>query len=491
MDVVKNEKRGLKKQILEFFYREEVPYSPALMRIILPLVLLAVVVPRWQHARELFSTDGAPAPLAIGYGMENFPPAPDGAVAVAMMTLLVISLVTSALGWFTRPSLMLAFGLYAYLNLLDCLSFMTKYSAISTHLLFLLSLSQCGSVWSIDAWRSGCKEPPKSAVWPQRLMALFIGLVYLGAATTKLHTEGYFTSEQLRTWLMTDVNNANPFGEWLSFYPAVIIGMAHVAILWQLVFVFVVWRPGLRWLVLGMGVFFHASTTPLLGLYIFPLVMITSYLSFLTENDHRRLASWFRRSILNRNAGEAITTLRRPAPAALTSGMAWLSVVLATTLTGVAAEQMLDPYGLRGESGPRALKPVSPELAEQMRRSPQPIAVEDRILSLDVGTQLLMGVLVNSETEFEHGEDVLVQVSLSPPHDDLWMVCCLLDETNREVQRSGQIVLRERLRADWRFLQSEFTPPGRYSITLHAEGREIARRSVTLKPRRRTTIDGR
>ena len=481
MDVAGSQKNGLRAQLREFFYREEVPFSLALIRIILPLVLLAVVIPRWQHSRELFSTDGAAAPLAIGYGMQNFPVAPDGAVAVAMMTALAVSLVTSALGWFTRPSLMLAFGLYTYLNLLDCLSFMTKYSAIATHLLLMLSLSQCGSVWSIDAWRSGQKEPPKSAVWPQRLMALFIGLVYLGAATTKLHTNEYFTSEQLRTWLMTDVNNSNPLGEWLSFYPAVIIGMAHIAILWQLVFVFVVWRPKLRWIVLGLGVFFHASTTPLLGLYIFPLVMITSYLSFVTETDLRRFASWFRRRFLDRSSTRDAGPTRRPAPAAFTSGTAWLVVVLATTLTGVAAEQLLDPYDLRSESGPCELKPVSAELAEQIRRAPQLVAVEDRILSLDVGSELLLGVLVNSQSEFTYGDDVLVQVSLSPPHDDLWMVCCLLDETNREIHRSGQIVIRERLRADWRFSLSELTPPGRYSIVLHAEGREVARRPVTVK----------
>lgn len=471
---------GWKQQLSEFFYREEVPYSLALMRIILPCVLLLVVAPRWQHARELFSTDGAPAPLAVGYGLVSFPPAPDGTLAVAMMTTLAVALVTSAIGWFTRPSLMIACGLYTHLNLLDCLSFMTKYSAIATHLLFLLSLSQCGSVWSIDAWRAGLAESPRSAVWPQRLIALFIGLVYLGAATTKLHTDEYFTSEQLRTWLMTDVNNANPIGEWLSFYPAIIIGMAHIAIIWQLVFVFVVGRPGWRWIVLGLGVLFHLATTPLLGLYIFPAVMITSYLAFLSEEDMSRLGKKLQIGVFSESAVEGRSMQVPHLPRMLTSVTAWLCVVLAVTLTGVAAERLLDPYDRQSDSGPGQLKPVPESLAMRMTRSPEPVAVEDRILSFDVGTELLLGVLVDVQSEFSLGEGFVAQLSLSPPHDDLWLVCSLVDEANREVFRSGQIVLRERLRADWRFAPQAL-PPGRYSLVLYADDREVARKPVVLK----------
>ncbi len=45
----------------------------AVVRMLLPAVLLLVMVPRWFHARELFSLDGAPAPLADNYGYFDFP----------------------------------------------------------------------------------------------------------------------------------------------------------------------------------------------------------------------------------------------------------------------------------------------------------------------------------------------------------------------------------------------------------------------------------
>ena len=54
--------------VRHFLFAEEVPYGLAIVRMLLPLALLAAVIPRWFHARELFSVDGAPAPLWYAYG---------------------------------------------------------------------------------------------------------------------------------------------------------------------------------------------------------------------------------------------------------------------------------------------------------------------------------------------------------------------------------------------------------------------------------------
>ena len=164
-----------RNSLTEFFFAEEVPYGMAVVRMLLPAVLLLVMVPRWFHARELFSLDGAPAPLADNYGYFDFLPVPSGPMAVALATLLVLTLLTSSLGWCTRLSLCVSLVLYTYLNLLDCLSTLTKYSAIAAHGLLILSISNCGSVWSIDgflkrrALRCGRPEERRHAARHTRL----------------------------------------------------------------------------------------------------------------------------------------------------------------------------------------------------------------------------------------------------------------------------------------------------------------------------------
>ena len=246
----------------------------------------------------------------INYGFPELLPALPGAVAVLMMSALILFLLTSMIGWCTRFSLFASMILYTYLNLADSTGTMTKYSVIATHVLFILSCSRCGAIWSVDAWLEGNRskklpwpgeasvEWPKSAAWPRRLLQLLIGCVYFGAGITKIHTAEYFTGEQLQAWLLTNVNNHNPIGEYLAQYPALLIAFAYIAIVWEILFVFVAWRGLGRMLSLGMGVMFHVMTTLMLGLYIFPIICISTYFAFADESDFRYFAHklrWLRR----------------------------------------------------------------------------------------------------------------------------------------------------------------------------------------------------
>lgn len=478
--------RSLRSSWQSFFYREEVPFSLALLRILLPLVLLIVVVPRWVHSRELYSTDGAAAPLAINYGWPDFFPEPNGTVAVALVSVLAVSLLMSAAGWWTRTSLLISAALFGYLNMLDCLSSITKYSVISTHFLVLLGLSNCGAIWSVDSLLRPSSLPrrrifgaettlPVAVVWPRRLIQLLIGLIYFGAATTKLQTEAYFTSDQLRWWMMTNVNRANPMGEWLSAYPSILIAMAYAAIVWQIIFVFISWRGIGRLFALGFGATFHFSTAPLLGIYVFPMVMISSYVSFFDEKDMLQIGRWARRLGLDQ-------WLTRPVhvPKWAASGLAYATVLLVTSAVGVAAEYVIDPYGERRPEGKHPLPVLEAGFFERIPREPESIRETDKYHTVTIGTDVLGGVMMNSRNEFQRGERFLVQVSLTLLHGDQWIECNLLDPEGRLVQQVGQVVTRERLRAEWQFKVPTTLPPGTYSVVIRSGGQEIARRPVEI-----------
>ena len=122
MEVPTGRSQSFRQAVSRFFYREEVPYGPALVRILLPLILLVVMVPRWSHTREFYSADGATAPIALNYGYENFPPEVSGATSVAMMSVLIVSLACSSVGLMTRASLIVSTVLFMYLTMLDSVS---------------------------------------------------------------------------------------------------------------------------------------------------------------------------------------------------------------------------------------------------------------------------------------------------------------------------------------------------------------------------------
>jgi hypothetical protein len=488
-----------RNSLTDFFFAEEVPYGMAVVRMLLPAVLLLVMAPRWFHARELFSLDGAAAPLADNYGYFDFLPVPSGPLAVALATLLVLTLVTSSLGWCTRLSLCVSLVLYTYLNLLDCLSTLTKYSAIAAHGLLILLLSNCGAVWSIDSFlkrralkRGGIDNPDllkprRFAVWPRRLMQLMIGIVYLGAAFTKMHTPAFFSSDQMLHWLMTNVNNSNPIGEYLSFYPATLVVSAYITILWEVLFVFTAWRGWSRAIMLVLGITFHLGTTFMLGLYIFPLVCFSIYGAFLYEDDVRRLGGFFKRFEARgsrllarlRSVGESIgRAIPEASPRQAT--LAFGAVVLLVTFGGVGVEYQLDPMGARRAEGAWPLKELDPATVVPMLQRSERIRESDKYLSFSIGSDMLGDVLMDRKEVFHHGEAIVAQCTLNPPHEDMWIECNLHDADGHILDRVGQVADRSMLRVSYAFVLPESLLPGQYFLVVRSGGQEITRRPITL-----------
>jgi hypothetical protein len=494
---------GLRARIRDFFYKPEVPYGIALARIVLPLVLLFAMVPRWYFARELFSTDGAPILLWEAYGARPWLPTPSGAIAVAINSLVILTLVTSSLGWCTRISLALTTVGYVYLNTHEIIGTMNKYSVISTHILFLLSLSQCGSTWSIDNWlrrsrlaRRGVPpdllaQPRKFPAASRRLLQLFIGAVYIGAATTKLHVPAYFTGEQLATWMITDYNLPNFFGSRFAMHPSLLVTFAYIALAWETLFIFIAWRGAGRIAMLGLGVTFHMLTWLTLGLWVFPLVCYSTYFSFLNENDVERieatLARWRLRGRGFRSAVGRLLRERdlRPLPALrpATSHALFVALAVLVALGGVGLEYKLDPYGIRRPEGPYTLKALDPKRVSELLGPTERLRNEDKVLHFDVGSIFVAGAVLDRRTQFRQGETMRIQCGLCPPHEDLWIECNLHDSENRVVDTSGVFMGSENLRALFYYNLRDCTAPGDYSLVLRIAGEEIMRRPVKVLPR--------
>lgn len=482
---------GLRGRIREFFYAEEVPYGLALVRILLPLVLLIAVLPRWPRARELFSSDGAAAPLWHAYGMPDLLPTPSGAVAVALYGALVFFLLAVSAGWMTRFSLIITCLLYPYFEMLDMIGTLAKYSCICTHAFFLLSLSQCGAVWSVDAWlkqqrrgNAGLLPPPRSPVWPRRLLQLLVGVIYLGAAATKFHTPSFFSGDQLVYWMLTEVTAANPLGDHLATYPALIPMLSYTTIIWEVAFIFVAWRGYGRSIMLSIGVLFHIATWGMLGLIVFPLVYLALYMAWTDERDVTRWAEWTatgRAWVGGRTAGLRSALSRRAAWFGPAQSLAAYGLLMALT-TGVGAEvdRIRDPFGTRHAGDPPRLVPLTAEQTARLLRNDQRVRPEDMLFGFDIGSVTLGGIVVDRREKFAHGEDVIVQCSLIPPHEDMWVEFNLHDADGRIVRQHGQIMPREYARSSHTCRVNPDLPPGKYYWVLRYEGRDITRRPFEI-----------
>ncbi|OYW15793.1 MAG: hypothetical protein B7Z55_14750, partial [Planctomycetales bacterium 12-60-4] len=380
-------------------------------------------------------------------------------------------------------------------SLLDSISTLTKYSVITTHLLLLLSCSNCGALWSVDAWlarnqqRTSCL-PAVFPVWPRRLLQLLVGIVYFGAAITKMNTPTFLSGDQLQLWMLTHINFRHPLGEWLSLYPVLLKSMAYVTIVWEMTFVFLVWRGMWRPWVLAIGVIFHFMTTLTLGLFIFPMTCYCSYLAFIDEEDllwtRHQLRNWIRGSSwfpqqawttvvesCSRWIGDA-ARWRQPALAAFPA------VAVIVTGSGVGIEHWLDPYGVRRPEGPHELRPLTPEFAARLLSPPEPIRDKDKFFAIDTGTILVGDLLADRRRVYRHGEKMIAQCHLIPPHEDMWIECKILDGGNRLIDRAGNIAVRESFRLNFEYAVTAAMEPGDYTLLFETGGREVLRKRITV-----------
>ncbi len=502
---------NLKERFKQFFHSREVPYGIALVRMFVPMALLTDMVARFPYAREIYSTDGAPTPLWITYGYAKFLPEIPGTPAVALVALLILALAASSVGWCTRVSLALSTVLYFYFSLVDSISTMTKYSVIATHVLLLLSLSRCGDVWSVDSWLARRKRarggqadavaglPPRSPVWPQRLIQLMIGLVYFGAAMTKIHTPSYFSGDQIHSWIITTLHYDHIVGHWMTLWPGTLIVCGYVAIAWEVVFVFLAWKGWGRIVCLTLGVLFHLMTTLMLGLIIFPAICIAIYFSFANERDVERATVFIYRLRKRywparpaRTSTSQVPPVPQPLPVwrRVPSAAAYVATAVLVVGGGLALEYELDLYGLRRAEGRYTLEKIDRSFVENtLLNANVPVRDVDKFGVLKLGTVTMGNSLAYERTRFKPGETITAMCTVTPLHEDMWVDCALVDGLDQVLDRRGQVLARESLRANFSVPLPENLEPGRYAVVLKKGNRELIRRSFTLLPgaKRRST----
>jgi hypothetical protein len=489
--------------VRDFFHGLEMPHRLALVRICLAVTLVFPMAYRWFYAREIFSTDGAGISLWSIYDYPCPWLEPSGTVAVALTSVVVLALITSGLGWCTRLSLVVATTGYTYLNLLDILGTLNKSSAIASHFLLLLCFSQCGAVWSIDSWlarrrllRAGMPPelipgPAPAPRWPRRMMQIVLAAVYLSAALTKFQIRAYFTGEHLETWMLSTIHTPNLLGGYLAFHPAIVVLGAYATAMWELLFAFLIWKPMARRVMLPLGVFFHVMTCLTLGLFIFPMICLSSYAAFTTESEfdtlRRTVANLWRRVSFPFATGfRGLANLSdRLLPDLGPAGNreAFAVVLICTGVGGAVLEHKLDRFGERRSEGPYALQEVDPQDVAELITPTRRIEPEDKILNFDVGSVFVAGCLLDRRTTFRQGETVRVQCGLIPPHESTWIQCNLHDSQNRVVDTIGLFLSCDMLRALFYYNLGDCVKPGDYSLVLKLAGEEIMRRPITVLPR--------
>ena len=438
-----------------FFFAKESPAPQALVRILLCSVLLIPVGSRWPDARILYSSDGAPASISAWWPGTTPLPIPGGTACVVLYTVLVLALMCGVLGWRTRWSLLVAAPLMVWFAMLDVTGTLTKYFIIAFHALVILALGQSGAAYSLDALRRRREgKPPVTEVeaWPRRLIAVFLCVLYFATALTKFKTPVYLTGEHTLMWMRTDMNWPHPLGLWVADRPVLVMLAAQAAVFWEAAFCVLVWLRPTRRPMLAVGAAFHVGTWVLLGLAVFPWVMLSMYPVFLAPDVSRRALD---------AAGRWLGGWTKAVPRA---GWAMPAALAGLLVCGVGVERAI-------EARP---KPPLPEMnagvAKSLVFSSSQSGPADWLWQYRVGTTFVGGWAVGESEVFEPGDVIQMQLCLIRPHPDFYVTVRLEDAAGRTVDLATRLIARENSRwtLPWTF-PTNF-PPGRYRFVLESDG---------------------
>jgi uncharacterized membrane protein YphA (DoxX/SURF4 family) len=261
------------------------PSTLALARVFAALASLLALFEAWRVLTRLLRPLVVKIPI-----LPAIPLIPSGALSSFIGVWILASLLF-AIGWKTRTA-------GAVLALLTGYTVVADQQTYSNHLyllavvILLLTISDCGAAWSLDARRHGRKADV--AAWPILLLKFQLTIVYVFSCAAKL-TWPYLDGEILAASLKREGWLALPV---ILRDPSVMNGVAVASIVAELFIAFGLWSRRFRPLALCAGIGFHllilgVVETSRLSLAIFALAVFSIYALFVDSALAARLGAPF------------------------------------------------------------------------------------------------------------------------------------------------------------------------------------------------------
>ncbi len=268
-------------------------------------------------------------------------------VCATLFTIGFCTRVTSVLTWF---------ALLCYIQRHPTILF--GVDTMMTIVLTYLMISPCGAVFSVDRlllgwWRTAkpgivqawyrfwklpppaaneiapALEPPTESVSANvaiRLLQIHVGVVYLFSGVSKLLGPAWWNGTAL--WATLANYEFAPMqheiyldflrflGEHQWLYDLFMTGGGLFTLCFEIGYIFLIWRPRLRWVFLGAAILLHGGIGLFMGLKTFALMMLVMNMAFLRKEEVYWLLGGFfhRKSTTTATAETAPPSAPVPAP---------------------------------------------------------------------------------------------------------------------------------------------------------------------------------
>lgn len=198
-----------------------------------------------------------------------------------------------AVGFCYRVAIALLFVTFSYVQLVDVTTYLNHYYLVSL-LAGLLCFVPAHRAFSVDAWRKPELRRDWLPAWCTYLLRFQVAVVYVFAGLAKLTSDWLLHAQPLHIWLSarTSLPLVGPFLDqrWVAYVAA------WSGFLFDTTVVAFLLTRRLRPLAYVVVLGFHAATSALFPIGMFPVIMVTAALVFFEPSWPRRL--WARLSAL-------------------------------------------------------------------------------------------------------------------------------------------------------------------------------------------------
>lgn len=257
----------------------------------------------------------------------------DPAAMVVVHVLFIVVAILFTLGFCTRIT--------AAITWFACLSYIHRNSSVlfgvdtmMNIVLIYLMIAPSGAVFSLDRviarwWRSAkpdfviswyrlwkmpvppeiapaaddAGEPSVAANVVIRLLQIHVGIIYLVAGLSKLLGTAWWNGTAIwatvANYEFAPMQNESYLafirflGEHQWLHDLFLTGGGLFTLIFEISYIFLVWRPRLRWIFLGSAILLHGGIGLFMGLKTFALMMLVMNMAFLTPEEVRWVLGWF------------------------------------------------------------------------------------------------------------------------------------------------------------------------------------------------------
>nr|WP_256534143.1 HTTM domain-containing protein [Lewinella sp. JB7] len=194
-----------------------------------------------------------------------------------------------ALGWRFRLTAPLFAACFTYLFLLEKAHYL-NHAYLFTWLAWLLVFTPAWREWSLDVRRRPEDWSPVAPRWSVYIFLLLMGLVYFFGGINKINYDWLIEAMPLHLWLQRRADMPL-LGPLFALKPTAYV-MAWGGMLLDLLAPFLLLHRRLRWVALGLLVFFHATNHLIFNIGIFPYLSLVLTSMFFAPDWPLRFVGW-------------------------------------------------------------------------------------------------------------------------------------------------------------------------------------------------------